>query len=457
MCGIVGYAGLGDSVTPVLEGLSRLEYRGYDSAGIALLHENQFQVYKKTGKLENLKQAIKSEKLSGHLSIGHTRWATHGEVNDINAHPHVNDQFCLVHNGIVENATELREELIADGFEFLSQTDSEVFLNLVTRESKKADSIESAITKAFQKIKGNSAFVILEQNTQKIYGIKRSAPLVCGLNSSTKELFFSSDPYALIGFTDSIYFPEDEVLCVGDFENKESPFSFSELDGSKSARYQKQKQSTNLDVASKGKFEHFMLKEIFEQPGLIVNFVEKYFSSEHFERLQALGNQQFSSINIAACGTAWHAGLMIKHYMESLARLRTNVELASEFRYRNPILDKTGLGLFISQSGETADTLASQELCSQENLKSWSIVNTEGSTLFRNCEENLMIYAGQEIGVASTKAFTLQVLTGYLLAKSFSGKLNEKLQEDLKNLSSAIEKVLGRVDEIKSIAKNIYN
>jgi glucosamine--fructose-6-phosphate aminotransferase (isomerizing) len=456
VCGIVGYVGLGDPVVPVIEGLSRLEYRGYDSAGIAVLDRANFQVYKKTGKLENLQEVIKNKKLKGHLSIGHTRWATHGQVNDINAHPHANDLFCIVHNGIVENANELRDNLKAEGVSFKSETDTEVFLELLTYEFKKCNDVKKSITTAFSKTHGNSAFVVLSKDSQTIYGVKRSAPLVAGLNSSTKEIFLSSDPYALIGFADTIFFPEDEVLCVGSLDSSSGQLNFFEFEGSKSNRYTKKEQSADHEVASKGKFEHFMLKEIYEQPGLIENFVERYFSSSMVEKLSHLGQRQFDQVHIAACGTAWHAGLTIKNFFETQARINTVVELASEFRYRNPILKKSDLGLFISQSGETADTLASQELCAQEGLDSWSIVNTEGSTLFRNCSQNLLIFAGQEIGVASTKAFTLQVLTGYLLSKSFAGKLDEVVKSNILELSKSIERILNRTDEIKQIAKNIY-
>lgn len=457
MCGIVGYSGTSDATGPVIEGLSRLEYRGYDSAGISYLHDNQLFILKKEGKLDNLKAVLAEVKPISSTAIGHTRWATHGKVNDTNAHPHGNDILSIVHNGIIENANELRHKLKKDGFEFKSETDSEVFLNLLTYNFQKNSNLKESIAKTFKEIEGNSAFVIMSKDSHILYCIKRSAPLVCGTNNKSDEVFASSDPYALVGFASKIYFPEDEVLCELDYRQIDSPIRFYELNGEESKRYKIQEKEVKLDVVSKGKYEHFMLKEIHEQPQLINKLIDIYLSGAGLDQLHRIESKSFPYIHIAACGTALHAGLVIKNYLESFAKVRVHSDFASEFRYKNPVLLKNELGLFISQSGETADTLACQELCQASGLQSYSIVNTEGSTLYRNCDENLLIHAGIEIGVASTKAFTQQVLVGYLMSKAFAKDINiEKIKDEFNLLSKKVSLILEREEEIKEIASKIY-
>jgi glucosamine--fructose-6-phosphate aminotransferase (isomerizing) len=457
MCGIVGYSGTSDAIAPVIEGLARLEYRGYDSAGISYRQDDKIHILKKEGKLENLKAVIADVKPVSSIAIGHTRWATHGKVNDTNAHPHGNDRVSIVHNGIIENANELREDLKSKGLEFKSETDSEVFLNLLTYNLDKTSTLKDAIIETFKKIDGNSAFVIMSKDSHVLYSIKRSAPLVCGLNSKSEEVFVSSDPYALVGFTSKIFFPEDEVLCESDYRVTEAPVKFYELDGSESKRYKVQKKEVQLDVVSKGKYEHFMLKEIHEQPELIKKLISIYFSDTGIEQMNRIKGQSFPMVHIAACGTALHAGLIIKQYIECFTKTRVHSDYASEFRYKNPLLSADELGLFISQSGETADTLACQELCAANGMKSYSIVNTEGSTLYRNCDENLLIHAGIEIGVASTKAFTQQVLVGYLMSKAFESDFDQtKIKEEFYTLSKRVNEILERESEIKSIAQEIY-
>jgi len=458
MCGIVGCSGALDAIAPVIEGLSRLEYRGYDSAGISIQNDNVIQVYKKEGKLENLQAALAEIKPQSSLAIGHTRWATHGQVNDTNAHPHGNEQFSIVHNGIIENANELRSKLQSDGYTFLSETDSEVFLVLLTSEYKTLQDVQKSITSTFKKIEGNSAFVIISKDSHKLFSIKRSAPLVCGLNKEKEEVFVSSDPYALVGFANKIFFPENEILCVGDYKNLGNEFAFFDLEGNPSTAYKLQEKELKLDVVDKGNFDHFMLKEIHEQPMLIKKLTDIYFSDTGMEQLNRMGATLPSFVHIAACGTALHAGLVIKNYFEKFSRLRVHSDFASEFRYKNPVMDKTELGLFISQSGETADTLACQELCANNGMKTYSIVNTEGSTIYRDCDENLLIHAGIEIGVASTKAFTQQVLVGYLLSKAFERDLNpSELKIEFNHLSERVTSLLAREDEIKKVAEKIYN
>lgn len=456
MCGIVGYSGSEDAIKPVLEGLSRLEYRGYDSAGISFQVDGDIQTLKREGKLENLKAVVADQKPKSHIAIGHTRWATHGQVNETNAHPHQNEVFSIVHNGIIENAGKLKADLIQKGYKFHSETDSESFLNLLTHNYEKLKDEREAILETFKQVDGNSAFVVMKKGKNTIWSIKRSAPLVCGLNEKTREVYASSDPYALVGFAEKIYFPEDSVLCECNYENVGSEVSFFDLENKPSTNYKIQEKQVELDVVSKGHFEHFMLKEIHEQPALIKKLSDFYLKGEGREVLNSIGGS-FPYIHIAACGTALHAGMVLKNYFEKYNNARVHSDYASEFRYKNPVLRSDELGLFISQSGETADTLACQELCSESGLKTFSIVNVEGSTLFRNCDANLLIKAGVEIGVASTKAFTQQVLTGLMLSMSMAGKLDEKtLETELSTLSDKIDEVLSRSEEIKEIAAKIY-
>lgn len=455
MCGIVGYLGSFDASTPVLEGLSRLEYRGYDSAGISYILEDGIKTFKKEGKLTNLQSILDGTEKNSHLAIGHTRWATHGEVNDINAHPHENDTFAIVHNGIIENATKIKAKLEPLGYKFVSQTDTESFLNLLTYYFKEFDDVKSAVTKAFEEVEGNSSFVIIHKNENKIWSIRRSAPLVVGM-SNKNEVLVSSDPYALVGFADKIYFPEDNVLVVGDLTSN-SLLSFEELDGSESTRYKLQAKEIQREVVTKGHFEHYMLKEIHEQPALIHSLASFYINGEGREALDKVGDFDFSHTHIIACGTALHAGMSIKNFLESINGKRVSYDFASEFRYRNLKLNKNELGLFISQSGETADTLACQELCKAQGLQTNSIVNVEGSTLYRECDKNLLINAGVEIGVASTKAFTQQVLVGLLLSKSIEGKLDDpELLSEFTVLSSRVSELLKNSVQIEKIAEAIY-
>ena len=458
MCGIVGYTGPANSVGPIIEGLSRLEYRGYDSAGICLKINGELQIIKKEGKLDNLKQLITEKKPFSHTGIGHTRWATHGAVTTDNAHPHGNELFAVVHNGIIENASSLKKELQAEGFTFKSQTDSEVFLVLLTKFFKQTNNTLQSISKAFTTVTGNSAFVIIEKSSEKLFCVKRSAPLVVGEYKETREAFVSSDPFALIGFAPKIYFPEDGVICEGTVTATDVITKFYELDLTESRRFKFQSNAMTMDSTSKGPYEHYMLKEIHEQPGLIDKLAAYYIKNDGRKILDSLKGFKSANWHFTACGTAWHAGLVIKNYFESINRQRSSVEIASEFRYKNPILNKDEVGLFISQSGETADTLACQELCKEKGIPSYSIVNVEGSTLFRNSDKNFLIHAGVEIGVASTKAFTQQVLTGYLMSRAMEGTLDDpKLFAELKLLSNRIEDLCSHADKLRAVAEKIYS
>lgn len=455
MCGIVGYVGSKDATNIIIEGLTRLEYRGYDSSGICIKPKDSLIQFKKAGKIENLKNILKEESTSSTIGIGHTRWATHGGVTDSNAHPHGNDIVNIVHNGIIENASELKRTLKTEGFEFQSETDSEVFLVLVTKFKKEGKSLFDSVRSAFDLITGNSAFVIMEKETNQIVAVRRAAPLVCGSNTQDKDLFVSSDPYALVGFADEVYFPEDEVFVqVNANDNKE--IHFFEKDGSTSSRYMKKSQDMDLEVSEKGQYDHFMLKEIHEQPELIKSFMNYYFFGDGKSILDQIATLDAKRIHISACGTAWHAGLVVKNFIEKFIRITCTVDLASEFRYRDPLIFPSDIGLFISQSGETADTLAAQELCKEQGLPCLSLVNVEGSTLFRNSDLNFLIKAGTEIGVASTKAFTLQCLTGYLASRRLETDDLTQYKDQIDLLADRIAELLKREEEIKAIAMEIY-
>ena len=463
MCGIVGHLGPQNSVDVVLEGLKRLEYRGYDSAGVSFISsDNNLKIYKKKGKIQNLIDELADIEIHARSSIGHTRWATHGGVTDNNAHPHVCEDMgiAMVHNGIIENAGELREFLIGEGVKFKSETDSETFLGLLIYNVKQGKEIKEAVIESFKKIEGFSAFVVLNKETSEIFSIKNGAPLVCGMNEVNSEVLVSSDPYALAGIANKIYFPEDQVLCHLSAGNA-NLLNFYELDGSKSTRYTSKSQSMDHNPAEKGEFEHFMLKEIYEQPELIRSLTQFYFQGEGKESLEQAVDLPRTNLHVTACGTAYYAGLVIKDFFEQINRIPCRPEVASEFRYRDPILNKDDLALFISQSGETADTLAAQELCKKTGMKTLSIVNTEGSTLFRDCNVNLLIRAGMEIGVASTKAFTQQVLTGRTLSAVIAnGGMDDNLKNSLATkyslLAERIEELLERSDEIRTVAGEIY-
>lgn len=454
MCGIVGYIGPSDAADPIMEGLARLEYRGYDSAGICLNIDEKLVLFKKEGKLINLGNILNEAKPKSSFGIGHTRWATHGQVNDTNAHPHMNEEFSIVHNGIIENASELKASL---DYNFLSETDTEVFLALVTKAYKKEANVEKAIFEAFHAVEGNSAFVIMHVKTRKLYAIKHSAPLVCGINETTGEFFVSSDPYALIGYTSKLYFPDDGVLCIGE-PGTNLEFKFFDSEMKPSSKYKTQIETRSKDVADKGNFEHFMLKEIFEQPQLISK-TEKRLQDEDFKLpFTEIASNANGVFNIIGCGTALHAGMLMSHFFETYNQKRAITDFASEFRYRTPLLEKGDVGLFITQSGETADTLACQQHCKENGLKTYSIVNVEGSTIYRSCDKNILLEAGAEIGVASTKAFTQMVVMGYLLSQSFAGKFDDdETKRELQNASKAISDILSREDEIKTIASEIYN
>ena len=458
MCGIIGFSGhqSKNAINAILKGLAHLEYRGYDSAGISYCDQQQLKTVKQTGKLQNLSLLFKDKTPKTSIAIGHTRWATHGTVNTLNAHPHINNRIAVVHNGIIENAHELKKKLSTQGITFSSETDTEAFLRLIEVMQLETKTFPEAISLAFSKVQGNSAFVILDKEDQTLYGIRHNAPLVCGINNERQELFLSSDPYALVDSVEELFFPQNDVLCI--VKKNNTHFIWQELNGKPSNRFSKQVNQSKKQVTQKGNFKHFMLKEIYEQPSLIKNLYSLYSQPELQKNLKKLGDAPIHFATIVACGTAFYAGLLLKQYLSQYTKIKVSVEYASEFRYSNYQPNKNEVAFLISQSGETADTLACLSIFNQHKIPGYAILNVKNSTLYRQSTLNFLTYAGFEIGVASTKAFTQQVLVSLIIA-SFLGKktLDSSLQTELTLLSQKMDLLLERHQEIKKIARQMIN
>ncbi|MBR9861183.1 glutamine--fructose-6-phosphate transaminase (isomerizing) [bacterium] len=465
MCGIVAYYGPDRAYDFLIKGLQRLEYRGYDSAGIALLN-GDLRVYKNKGKVSELVDLTKGKNLEGNRGIGHTRWATHGEPNTINAHPHLSQDgdLALIHNGIIENYATLKKALQERGHIFKSDTDTEVLIHLI-EEIQKAEQVNlfEAVRLALNEVVGAYAIVILsERDPNTLIAARKGSPLVVGISDRDGEYFIASDATPIVEYTRKVtYLNDGEIVSINEgnmtlktIENVEkSPFI--------------QNLEISLDALEKGGFEHFMLKEIFEQPKSIFDSMRGRFDKENLTfAMRSL--QEFESkiknldrIIIVACGTSWHAGLVGEYLIEEFSRLPVEVEYASEFRYRNPIVNEDDLVIAISQSGETADTLAAMELAKERGATIYGICNVVGSSIPRMTHAGAYTHAGPEIGVASTKAFTAQVTVLTLLALGIAdirGKITtERLREvfaELDNIPQKVETLLEAcADEVIKIAE----
>jgi glucosamine--fructose-6-phosphate aminotransferase (isomerizing) len=466
MCGIVGYIGKKDAFPIIVNGLKRLEYRGYDSSGIALLdkHHN-INVYKKKGKVVEMENFARNNNIEGRIGIGHTRWATHGEANDINAHPHVskNGNLAIIHNGIIENYNSLKIALQNRGYDFVSQTDTEVLVHLIDDIQKniKVDLAE-AVRLALNEVIGAYAIVVISNDeTDKLVVAKLSSPMVVGFGDG--ELFVASDGSPLIEHTKKVTYIEDGQMAVlhlnGEIDIKNIK------DNTAHVPYIDELE-LNLEAIEKGGFDYFMMKEIHEQPQAIYNSIRGRMSVEQL-KVNLGGINQFESIFkqteriiIVACGTSWHSALIGEYLIEEFARINVEVEYASEFRYRNPVITEKDIVIAISQSGETADTKAALELAKQRGAFTYGICNVVGSNIARMTDAGSYTHAGPEIGVASTKAFSTQVSILILMAIKLAKikgtistpKLNELLSE-LELLPSKIEKILESNDYIKNIAE----
>lgn len=445
MCGIIGVVGKEAAAPLVLAALKRLEYRGYDSAGIATLVNNHIERRRAQGKLINLEAVLKKEPLAGTTAIGHTRWATHGLPNEINAHPHATDQVAVVHNGIIENFQELREELEFAGYKFTSQTDTEVIPLLITRSLKEGQTPKQAVAACLKRLHGAFALgIIFSGHDGVMYAARRGSPLAVGYGDGANYL--GSDAMALAPLTQKICYLEEgdwaEITSksIQIFNSKdklaERPIKISAL---------------NSEAVGKGNFAHYMQKEIFEQPSVIGQTLNVYYnpttSRISLPKLP-FDLKDVQHITIVACGTSYYAGLVARYWFESMAQLPVSIDVASEFRYREPILPRGGLTIAISQSGETADTLAALRYARSKGQRTLGIVNVPESSISNEAECTLYTHAGPEIGVASTKAFTTQltVLACFALALAEAkGSLNDK---DMARLTHALAEVPARVSEV---------
>ena len=460
MCGIVGYIGQKVATPMLIEGLKRLEYRGYDSAGVATLNGNGLQMRKAAGKIVKLEQAVVTSPMHGSIGIGHTRWATHGAPNECNAHPHhdCSKAIAVVHNGIIENATSLRRELESRGHTFESETDTEVLAHLIEAASEDGEPLEDAVMDALRLIEGTYGIaVISSRDPDKVVCARKGSPLLLGLGEG--EYFVASDVAAILEYTRQVVYLDDGEMGVLTTKGYEV------LD--LSARHVRKGVSRidwDLDQIEKGGFDHFMLKEIFEQPQTIQNTMRgRLVLDEGFSKLGGLNLSKEDLLNIdhiviTACGTSWHSGLIGELMIEEHARIPTETEYASEFRYRNPIITPRTLCVVISQSGETADTLAAMREAKRRGAKTLGLVNVVGSTMAREDDGGIYLHAGPEIGVASTKAFTSQVIALALLTlklgrlRNMSVVKGRELALAMMELPDQIQSILDRAGEIEAIA-----
>ena len=469
MCGIVGYIGYRDAYPILIKGLHRLEYRGYDSAGVALLAgDHKMNIYKSKGKVSNLEESAASKDISGHIGIAHTRWATHGEPSTLNAHPHVsqNGRLALVHNGIIENYSNLKTFLEGKGFTFKSSTDTEVLVQLIQFiQDEYGKDLEGAVVSALRRVTGAYAIAVFDkENPDKIVVARKSSPLVVGIGEDHKEFFLASDALPIVEYTKQmVYLNDGEValLKVGQkmeihtLDNEDVDPKIKEVD-------------VNLDTLEKGGFEHFMLKEIYDQPRCISDCIRGRLLADEKKIVLSAINQhrdrllRASRFIIVACGTSWHAGLIGKQMIEQWAKIPVDVEYASEFRYRKPVIQPGDVVIAISQSGETADTLAAFELAKERGALCFGIVNVVGSSIARASDTGIYTHVGPEIGVASTKAFTGQVMVLTLFALALGHELGsisqmefEKYVTELSLIPEKMKKVLEQDALTKDISRTL--
>jgi len=462
MCGIVAYLGEKEAYPILLKGLKRLEYRGYDSAGVALLN-GEINIYKKQGKVSVLEKFAEKNMLSSTIGIGHTRWATHGAPSDENAHPHSsgNKRFAIIHNGIIENYDALKKELIKRGHQFSSETDTEVLIHLIEDIcDKERVTLEEAVRIALHEIVGAYAIVILDhENPDRLIAAKNSSPLVIGIGEN--EFFIASDATPIIEYTKNVVYLDDEEIAILE---KGQKLKINNIKNQAITPYI-QELEMNLEAIEKGGFDHFMLKEIYEQPHTIRASMLGRLNPKT-AKITLGGIEEFESkflnakrIIFVACGTSWHSALVGEYMIEDLARIPVEVEYASEFRYKNPIIHEEDIVIAISQSGETADTLAALQIAKKKGATIYGICNVVGSSIARATDAGSYTHAGPEIGVASTKAFTAQVTILALMALSLAykkGSINKAryrtLIEQLNNIPNLVDRVLKTNDQIKYIA-----
>jgi glucosamine--fructose-6-phosphate aminotransferase (isomerizing) len=463
MCGIVGYIGNQEAYPIVLKGLKRLEYRGYDSTGVAIIQSKNIQVHKKKGKVSVLEEAVVGNNMHSHICIGHTRWATHGEPSDRNAHPHLsnNGRLAMLHNGIIENYAPIKQELISKGYTFKSDTDTEVLLNFIEdiQENNKS-TLEEALRIALKRIVGAYCILLIDQDDpDTIIAARKGSPLVIGIGKG--EHFLASDASPIIEYTKEVVYVNDYEIAIV----KPDELTLKNLGNEKQTPFI-QKLDMELAAIEKGGYEHFMLKEIFEQPETIYDCLRGRLLHEEQKIVMAgIDNHiedliKASRIIILACGTSWHAGLVAEYVIEELCRIPVEVEYASEFRYRNPVIHPGDVIIAISQSGETADTLVALESAKEKGAFIFGVVNAVGSSIARLSHAGAYTHAGPEIGVASTKAFTGQLTVLYMMAlkmaeakKSISNERYAQLVKELASVPEKVKEILADTSKIKDIAK----
>ena len=462
MCGIVGYIGYREAWPVIIKGLQRLEYRGYDSAGVALMN-GHMSIFKKAGKVSDLKQSVEGENLSGTLGMGHTRWATHGEPSDRNSHPHTSGdgRLAIIHNGIIENYSSLKEALLSRGHIFKSDTDTEVLIHLIEDiQLQTGLDIREAVRIALDKVIGAYAIVIMDKDQpDELIAARKGSPMVLGVGHG--EYFIASDASPIIEYTKNvIYLNDNEIAFI-----KRDELLIKNIDNTIQIPYV-QELELKLEMIEKGGFDHFMLKEIFEQPRSIKDCMRgRIYPDEGYVQLGGIQEyaeklKNIDRIVIVACGTSWHAGLVGEYLIEEYSRIPVEVEYASEFRYRNPIISEKDIVIAISQSGETADTMAAIELAKSKGATIFGICNVVGASIPRLSHAGVYTHAGPEIGVASTKAFTAQVTVLTLMALYMAqqrGKITQSklvhLLTELDNIPALVEKCLLSNDSIKNIAE----
>ena len=454
MCGIIGYIGDKEIIPLLIEGLKKLEYRGYDSAGICVANNNKLYLLKKKGRIAELEKQPELSKIKGNFGIAHTRWATHGEPNEINAHPHLDcrGQIAVVHNGIIENYSSLKELLEKEGHKFSSQTDSEVIAHLI--EKFYSGNLEEAVQEALKLVEGAFGLAIIHQNEEKIVVAKRGSPIIIGIGENEKIV--ASDAVPIIDHTKKVVYLNDNELAI----IKKDDVSIRNLDG-KEIDKKIHEIKWNISQIEKRGFKHFMLKEIFEQPEAIENTLRGRIKENKIKLTVKLDLNSVNRIIITACGTSWHSALIGKYLIEKFVGIPVEVDYASEFRYRSPIIKKDDLLIVISQSGETADTIGALREAKEKGAKTLGIVNVVGSTIAREVDSGIYLHAGPEIGVASTKAFTCQI-TALLLFTFFlkqqKGLTNDKnILKELGNIPQKVKQILKRSDEIRKLSEELKN
>jgi glucosamine--fructose-6-phosphate aminotransferase (isomerizing) len=463
MCGIIGYIGMRGATPLLLEGLKRMEYRGYDSAGVPVMNGGGVETRKAAGKISQLERALAASPVAGDMGIGHTRWATHGVPNECNAHPHVDckGDIAVVHNGIIENSGTLRKGLEARGHKFASETDTEVIAHLI--EEAFDENLEDAVIEALWQIEGTYGIaVVSSKDKNKIVAARKGSPLLIGLGDG--EYYVASDVSAILAQTREVVYLDDGDVAVLTRDGytilnqraQQLERGVSKIDW-------------DLDQIERGGFDHFMLKEIFEQPATVENAMRgRLLPDQGTSKLGGLNMTdeellKFDNILITACGTSWHSALIGEHMLESLARIPVEVEYASEFRYRNPVVTDKTLCIVISQSGETADTLAAMREAKSRGARTYGIVNVVGSTIARESDGGIYVHAGPEIGVASTKAFTSQVIALLLFTLKLARLRNlsmvdgKEIIQELQQLPAKIQNILDRAGEVEKIAEDFKN